>query len=38
MKDEGKTKEQLTDKLMRCRQRITELEAMQAQREREVEI
>ena len=38
MKDEGKTMVQLTYELEQCRQRITELEAMQAQRKREVEI
>jgi hypothetical protein len=38
MKEEGKTIEQFTHELEQSRQRITELEAMQAQREREVEI
>ena len=38
MKEEGKTMEQLTYQLERCRQRITELQAMEAQRKWEVEI
>ena len=38
MKDEGKTMEQLTYELEQCGQRSTELEAMEAQRKREVEI
>jgi hypothetical protein len=38
MKEEGKTMEQLTYELEQCGQRITELEAMQAQRKQEVEI
>jgi len=38
MKDEAKTMEQFTYQLVRCGRRITELEAMQAQRKREVEI
>ncbi len=38
MKDEGKTMEQLTYELERCRQKIATLEAMEAQRKREVQI
>jgi hypothetical protein len=38
MKEEAKTMEQFTYQLVRCRQKISTLEAMQAQREREVEI
>jgi len=38
MKDEGKTMEQLTYQLEQCSQQIAKLEAMEAQRKREVEI
>jgi len=38
MKDEGRTMEEFTDALEGCRQRMSESEAIEAQRTREVEI